>query len=102
MSATSATPAKPVADATVPPEPGRLRAGLSRFFAAPLAVLGAIALLLIVLIAIFAPALSPQDPYDLMQLDIMDSRLPPGSTSFDGAPYNLGTDGQGRDILSAL
>lgn len=102
MTATSATPAKPVADATLPSEPSRLRAGLSRFFAAPLAVLGAVVLLLIVLIAIFAPALSPQDPYDLMQLDIMDSRLPPGSTSLDGAPYYLGTDGQGRDILSGI
>lgn len=88
--------------AAAPPEPGRLRAGLVRFFAAPLAAFGALLLTAVVLIAVFAPVLSPQNPYDLMQLDIMDSRLPPGSASFDGVRYHLGTDGQGRDILSGI
>ena len=37
-----------------------------------------------------------------MQLDILDSRLAPGSESFSGVPYYLGTDGQGRDILSGI
>ena len=58
---------------------------------------------IILMAALFAPWLSPQNPYDLMSLDIMESRLPPGSQSFDGSmTYWLGTDGQGRDMLSAI
>ena len=59
--------------------------------------------LLIVLAAILAPWISPQNPYDLAVLDIMDGRLPPGSTSGDGRMvYWLGTDDQGRDMLSGI
>jgi peptide/nickel transport system permease protein len=54
------------------------------------------------LIAIFAPLISPQNPYDLAQLDVMDSRLPPGSPSPTGGTFWLGTDDQGRDMLSAI
>lgn len=54
------------------------------------------------LVAIFAPWIAPQNPYDLAQVDIMDSLLPPGSESWTGEPYLLGTDGQGRDMLSAM
>ena len=54
------------------------------------------------LIAIFAPLISPQNPYDLAQLDVMDSRLPPGSASPTGGTFWLGTDDQGRDMLSAI
>ena len=47
--------------------------------------------------------LAPQNPYDLAQLDILDGRLPPGSTNFDGSlTYRLGTDEQGRDIFSGI
>ncbi|MDR6820890.1 peptide/nickel transport system permease protein [Neorhizobium sp. 2083] len=75
---------------------------LRRFCNSPLACLGLAGTLLIVLAAIFAPLLSPQNPYDLMQLDIMDGRLPPGSESMAGFRFLLGSDGQGRDILSAI
>ena len=52
--------------------------------------------------AVFAPLLAPQNPYDLMQLDIMDSELPPVWTG-DGDPrYLLGTDTQGRGVLSTI
>ena len=52
---------------------------------------------LIALCAIFAPWISPQNPYDLAVLDIMDGRLEPGSRSGDGTiTYWLGTDDQGR------
>ncbi len=45
----------------------------------------------------------PQDPYDLAKLDILDAQLPPGSKAEDGSmTYRLGTDGQGRDMLSAI
>lgn len=91
-----------VAETTTAPQPRRIWPAIRRFFAAPAALIGAIGLIVVLGAAIFAPLLSPQDPYDLMQLDIMDSRLPPGSESFAGVPYLLGTDGQGRDILSGI
>ena len=66
-------------------------------------VLGALVLLLgIVLIAVFAPLISPQNPYNLAEIDIMDGRLPPGSESMTGMTFWLGTDDQGRDMLSAI
>jgi len=55
-----------------------------------------------VLAAILAPVISPQNPYDLAQLDVMDSRLPPGSPAPGGGRFWLGTDDQGRDMLSAI
>lgn len=75
---------------------------LTRFIRSPFGLIGGVTLLLIVLIAIFAPLIAPQNPYDLMQLSILDGRLPPGSTSTDGRVYWLGTDDQGRDILSGI
>ena len=72
------------------------------FVADPVAVFGLVLLTIIMLIAIFAPLISPQNPYDLAQLDVMDSRLPPGSASPTGGTFWLGTDDQGRDMLSAI
>jgi len=56
----------------------------------------------LVFIAIFAPLISPQNPYDLGEIDIMDSRLPPGAVGLAGLTHVLGTDDQGRDMLSAI
>ncbi|BBB58285.1 ABC transporter permease [Undibacterium sp. KW1] len=76
---------------------------LRDFFASRIASLGSLILLLLVLLAIFAPLISPQNPYDLMALDVMDSRLEPGKLSADGKhTFLLGTDEQGRDMLSAI
>ena len=75
---------------------------VSDFTDSRLATTALITLLLIILIALFAPWLSPQNPYDLGQVDIMDSRLPPGSENFTGTTFWLGTDGAGRDMLSAI
>ena len=72
------------------------------FIADPAAVFGLALLTIIMLIAIFAPLISPQNPYDLAQLDVMDGRLPPGSASPTGGTFWLGTDDQGRDMLSAI
>jgi len=72
------------------------------FIADPVAVFGLVLLTIIMLIAVFAPLISPQNPYDLAQLDVMDSRLPPGSASPTGGTFWLGTDDQGRDMLSAI
>ncbi|MCC6377252.1 MAG: ABC transporter permease [Burkholderiales bacterium] len=72
------------------------------FFANPVAAFGLGLLAAIVLLAIFAPLVSPQDPYDLAQIDVIDGRLPPGSRSSTGSRFWLGTDDQGRDMLSAI
>lgn len=58
----------------------------------------------VVLIALsaLAPWIAPQDPYDLTQLSIMDNMLAPGERSMEGKLYLLGTDDQGRDMLSAM
>ena len=53
--------------------------------------------------AVFAPWIAPQNPYDIGGLDILDSKLPPGSEAGDGSMrYWLGTDGLARDVLSAI
>lgn len=73
------------------------------FIAAPGAVAGLVVLALVALAALAAPWITPQNPYDLMQLDVLDARLPPGSASSAGGfNYWLGTDGQGRDLYSAI
>ena len=63
---------------------------------------GLIILGIAILLSVLAPWISPQNPYDLSQLDIMDGRLKPGSASLSGMIYWLGTDDQGRDLLSAM
>ncbi|MBI6669773.1 peptide ABC transporter permease [Pseudomonas syringae] len=76
---------------------------LAEFFSSPTAVTGLVVLLLIVLVAALAPWIVVQTPYDLMQLNVMDARMPPGSLNGDsGYTYWLGTDGQGRDLVSAI
>ncbi len=65
--------------------------------------IGALAVLVLILLAaIFAPLLSPQNPYNLAQLDIMDSKLAPGAKAAEGFTYWLGSDEQGRDMFSAI
>jgi len=76
---------------------------LQGYFSSRIATFGFVLLLLILLAAIFAPIISPQNPYDLEHLDVMDSRLAPGKTSMEGKlTFLLGTDDQGRDMLSAI
>jgi peptide/nickel transport system permease protein len=58
--------------------------------------------MLFLLGALFAGLLSPQDPFDPAQLELMNSRLPPLWEAEGQSPYLLGTDEQGRDILSAI
>jgi peptide/nickel transport system permease protein len=67
------------------------------------AMAGLAVLALILLAAICAPWITPQNPYDLMQLDVLDARMKPGTPSGAGGfTYWLGTDGQGRDLYSAI
>lgn len=74
----------------------------SEFAADRVAVVGLLLFVVIVLAALAAPWLAPQNPYDLAQLDVLDARLPPGSAAADGGRYLLGSDEQGRDLLSAI
>jgi peptide/nickel transport system permease protein len=74
----------------------------SDFASNPLALFGVALLALVILTAILAPFISPQNPYDLGQLDVTDGRLPPGSRMPGGGTFWLGTDDQGRDMLSAI
>jgi peptide/nickel transport system permease protein len=62
----------------------------------------AIIVLLIVLIALIAPLVTPQDPYDIGSLVLRDARRPPGYVGTGGYTHWLGTDSQGRDLLSAI
>ena len=52
--------------------------------------------------AVFAKWVSPYNPFDAATLDLMDARLPPAWMAEGSTKYLLGTDDQGRDILSAL
>ncbi len=61
-----------------------------------------VVLAIIIFIAIFAPLISPTDPYDLATVSILDARMPPGEVNLDGVPFLLGTDGAGRDLLSSI
>jgi peptide/nickel transport system permease protein len=73
------------------------------YFASRIATIATALLFLLMLLALCAPLIAPQNPYDLMKLDIMDSRLEPGHVASDGRmTYLLGTDEQGRDMLSAM
>lgn len=67
-----------------------------------LAVAGLVMTVLLLVVAILAPVVAPQNPYDLAQIDFLDGELPPGSTGGGGQTYWLGTDAQGRDMLSAI
>jgi peptide/nickel transport system permease protein len=75
---------------------------VSDFAESKVAVAGFIVFVLIILIAIFAPLISPTDPYDLATVDILDSRLEPGQKMMNGTTAYLGTDGLGRDMVSAM
>lgn len=75
---------------------------VSDFAESRMAIGGLVVLTLIVGAAVFAPFIAPQNPYDLAQVDILDSILTPGTRGDTGRYYLLGTDDQGRDMLSAI
>lgn len=66
------------------------------------ALAGLLVFLLIVVLAVAAPLIAPQNPYDLSSVDVMDSRLPPGEKAGEGFTMLLGSDGVGRDLLSGI
>ncbi|MFD1881401.1 ABC transporter permease [Paracoccus pacificus] len=70
--------------------------------ASPKAMIALSVCVILIVAAVLAPWIAPQNPYDLGQIDFFDSRLPPGSVGMNGITYWLGTDTQGRDMLSAM
>ncbi len=87
--------------------PGVLRRFLAgdlwhSFTQSPTAMVAAAIALICIISATFANLLAPHHPFDLATLDLADSRLPPAWLPEGRATYLLGTDDQGRDILSAL
>jgi len=59
-------------------------------------------LMLLILTGILAPVISPFDPYDAMNIDIMNSEIPPAWSEEGNKDFILGTDIQGRDLLSTM
>jgi peptide/nickel transport system permease protein len=70
--------------------------------ARPGAVLAAIVLGMIAVASALAPLISPQDPFDLTSFDLLDAGLPPAWLEGSDPRFLLGTDAQGRDLLSAI
>jgi peptide/nickel transport system permease protein len=75
---------------------------VSQFLEDKVAVFGLVLLAIVVLLALLAPWISPQNPYDLGKVDLMDSKQPPGEMAGDGFRMWLGSDGVGRDLLSGI
>ncbi|WP_111800829.1 MULTISPECIES: ABC transporter permease [unclassified Rhizobium] len=66
------------------------------------AKISALILAVLILAAVFAPLIAPQNPYDGASLDMWKAELPPVWQEGGEWPYLLGTDTQGRDMLSAI
>jgi len=87
----------PAADRDTP-----FRRFVADFTASRIAVAALVTFVTIILVALLGPLFTLQNPYDLAQLNLWDSGLPPGATGTDGQVYLLGTDDQGRDMVSAV
>ncbi len=68
----------------------------------PMAILAAVIAFVCIFCSVFAGWVSPHNPFDLTTLELSDARLPPAWYPDGKSTYLLGTDDQGRDILSAL
>jgi peptide/nickel transport system permease protein len=68
----------------------------------PVAILSSLVATICILGALFAPLVAPHNPFDLAGLSLMDSFKPPAFMGEGEAAYPLGTDDQGRDILSGI
>jgi len=68
----------------------------------PMAILAAVIAFICVFCSLFAGWVAPHNPFDLASLELSDARLPPAWIEGGSSKYLLGTDDQGRDLLSAL
>jgi len=91
---------KPLEVVPVPETP--FQQFVAEFLESKVAAFALALLTLIITLALLAPWITPQDPYDLGQVSILDARLPPGEQSMAGQTFWLGTDGAGRDLFSAI
>lgn len=96
---------------STPPSVPRAPSALARFLdgdvwhsfkQSPTAVVAAAIAFVCLFCSAFAPWVSPHNPFDLASLNLSDARLPPAWSEGGTVKYLLGTDDQGRDILSAL
>lgn len=78
------------------------RAFWARFREDRIAMTALVVVGLMLVLAVLAPWITPQDPYDLSGLSLRDARRPPGFVGSGGYVHWLGTDAQGRDLLSAI
>ncbi|MDM7459453.1 MAG: ABC transporter permease [Paracoccus sp. (in: a-proteobacteria)] len=92
-----------------PPKPqGRLKAALDSdiFYSwrsSPVTILATVVALSLILMAILAPWIAPHNPFDPASLNLMDGFTPPMTENqFTGNSYVMGTDNQGRDVLSSI
>ena len=72
------------------------------FRTSPVAIGAALVALICIFCSVFAGFVAPHNPFDLVTLELSDARLPPAWSPEGSTKYLLGTDDQGRDILSAL
>jgi peptide/nickel transport system permease protein len=72
------------------------------FRTSPLAMAASLIAFVCIFCSVFAGWVSPTNPFDLATLELSDSRLPPAWMQGGSTKYILGSDDQGRDILSAL
>jgi peptide/nickel transport system permease protein len=72
------------------------------FRTSPVAVAAATIAFICIFCAVFASWVAPHNPFDLSTLELSEARLPPSWDALGSAKFLLGTDDQGRDILSAL
>ncbi|MBJ7251729.1 MAG: ABC transporter permease [Acetobacteraceae bacterium] len=72
------------------------------FTRSPITMVSAVVALLCILGALFAPWIAPHNPFDLASLNLLDAFKPPSWIEEGEAQYLLGTDDQGRDMLSAI
>jgi peptide/nickel transport system permease protein len=72
------------------------------FKTSPMAILAALVAFICIFCAVFAGIVAPTNPFDLTTLELSDARLPPAWLEGGKGKFFLGTDDQGRDILSAL
>ena len=95
------------AESAIPAKEGAVRRFLASdlgysFRHSPVAIIALVLLLLLVVTAILAPWIAPQNPHDLKQIFIDKAELPPIWAKGGEWPFLLGTDPQGRDVLSAI
>ena len=67
-----------------------------------IAIASSLTFLIFALMALFSPLIAPFDPYDLTQLDLMNSEMPPVWIEDSDPRFLLGTDDQGRDLWSTI